>query len=173
MQALLLAPAAAAATGTPAKVRASIRTSAHVVIAGSGLGGIAVAARLGKLLDGVKITIVDAKEEHNYQPGYTLVATGVWPMAKVRERNADLQPGRVEWVKEMVATFEPESNSLTTASGKRIADLASRERPGREDICVTDGVSRPCISGSKDTVRQGSSATRGNDITHKTSRLDA
>jgi sulfide:quinone oxidoreductase len=121
MQALLLAPAAAAATGTPAKVRASIRTSAHVVIAGSGLGGIAVAARLGKLLDGVKITIVDAKEEHNYQPGYTLVATGVWPMAKVRERNADLQPGRVEWVKEMVATFEPESNSLTTASGKRIA----------------------------------------------------
>jgi sulfide:quinone oxidoreductase len=121
MQALLLAPAAAAATGTPAKVRASVRTSAHVVIAGSGLGGIAVAARLGKLLDGVKITIVDAKEEHNYQPGYTLVATGVWPMAKVRERNADLQPGRVEWVKEMVATFEPESNSLTTASGKRIA----------------------------------------------------
>jgi sulfide:quinone oxidoreductase len=78
MQALLLAPAAVAATGAPATARATIRTNAHVVIAGSGLGGIAIAARLGKLLDGAKITIVDAKEEHNYQPGYTLVATGVW-----------------------------------------------------------------------------------------------
>ena len=120
MQALMLAPAAIAATGAPAKAGASIRTRAHVVIAGSGLGGIAVAARLGKLLDGAKITLVDAKEEHNYQPGYTLVATGVWPMAKVRDRNADLQPARVEWVKEMVAGFDPASNSLTTASGRRI-----------------------------------------------------
>jgi hypothetical protein len=30
-------------------------------------------------LDGARITLVDGKEEHNYQPGYTLVATGVWP----------------------------------------------------------------------------------------------
>jgi sulfide:quinone oxidoreductase len=36
------------------------------------------------MLDGAKITIVDRKEEHNYQPGYTLVATGVWPVDKVR-----------------------------------------------------------------------------------------
>jgi len=121
MQALLLAPAAVAATGAPATARATIRTNAHVVIAGSGLGGIAIAARLGKLLDGAKITIVDAKEEHNYQPGYTLVATGVWSVNKVRDRNADLQPARVEWVKEMVAGFDPASNSLTTTSGKRIA----------------------------------------------------
>lgn len=121
MQAMLLAPAAVAGTGRPGIARASIRTSAHIVIAGSGLGGIAVAARLGRLLDGARITIVDRKEEHNYQPGYTLVATGVWPVAKVRERNADLQPARVEWVKEMVAGFDPASNSLTTESGRRIA----------------------------------------------------
>jgi sulfide:quinone oxidoreductase len=119
LQALAIAPAAAAAT-TAAPARAAIRTNAHIVIAGSGLGGIAVASRLGRLLDGAKITIVDRKEEHNYQPGYTLVATGVWPVSKVRERNADLQPARVEWVKEMVAGFDPASNTVTTDGGQRI-----------------------------------------------------
>ncbi|GAB1388277.1 MAG: filamentous hemagglutinin [Rubrivivax sp.] len=99
---------------------ARTKTQAHVVIAGSGLGGIAVAHRLQALLDGVKITIVDAKEEHNYQPGYTLVASGVWPVAKVRERNAQLQPEGVQWVKEMVAGFDPEGRAVITASGRRI-----------------------------------------------------
>ncbi|MBE7426812.1 MAG: NAD(P)/FAD-dependent oxidoreductase [Ideonella sp.] len=117
LRAASLAPAWAMA---PAPARAALKTNAHIVIAGSGLGGIAVASRLGKLLDGARITIVDRKEEHNYQPGYTLVATGVWPVSKVRDRNADLQPAGVRWVKDMVASFDPASNSVTTAGGQRI-----------------------------------------------------
>ena len=100
--------------------RAMFKTSAHIVIAGSGLGGIAVANRLSKMLDGAKITIVDRKEEHNYQPGYTLVATGVWPLDKVRDRYADYQPAGVEWVKDMVAGFDPATNTVVTAGGQRI-----------------------------------------------------
>jgi sulfide:quinone oxidoreductase len=110
-----------AAGARAAEGSAPVKTQAHVVIAGSGLGGIAVASRLSKLLDGARITIVDGKQEHNYQPGYTLVATGVWPADKVRDRNADLQPSGIEWVREMVAGFDPASNSITTASGRRIA----------------------------------------------------
>ena len=92
----------------------------HIVIAGSGLGGIAVASRLRALLPQARITIVDAKQEHNYQPGYTLVGSGVWPIEKVRDRNADFHPAGVQWVQEMVAAFDPASNSLTTSSGQRI-----------------------------------------------------
>jgi sulfide:quinone oxidoreductase len=80
-----------------------------------------VARRLRGLLEGARITIVDAKEEHNDQPGYTLVASGVWPASKVRDRNADFQPAGVSWVREMVAGFDPASNSLTTTGGQRIA----------------------------------------------------
>jgi sulfide:quinone oxidoreductase len=75
------------ATLSPPACAAPLRTTARIVVAGSGLGGIAVANRLSRMLDGASITIVDAKEEHNYQPGYTLVATGVWPVDKVRDRN--------------------------------------------------------------------------------------
>jgi sulfide:quinone oxidoreductase len=122
LQAAGAAPLAAAALGgTPGPVRAArVSTQAHIVIAGSGLGGIAVANRLAGLLDGARITIIDAKEEHNYQPGYTLVASGVWPVEKVRDRNADFQPAGVNWVREAVAVFDPASNSLTTISGQRI-----------------------------------------------------
>ncbi len=121
--------AAAAGTGAalgmglqPGPARAArLATKAHIVIAGSGLAGIAIAHRLHAMLDGARITIVDAKEVHNYQPGFTLVATGVWPVGKVIDRNADLQPAGVEWVKEMVAEFDPAANALVTTGGRRIA----------------------------------------------------
>jgi len=96
------------------------RTSAQIVIAGSGLGGLAIASRLARAFDGAKITVVDRKEEHNYQPGYTLVATGVWPVAKVRDRNADFMPAGVEWVREMVAEFDPVANTVVTDTGRRL-----------------------------------------------------
>ncbi|MBL8345119.1 MAG: NAD(P)/FAD-dependent oxidoreductase [Rubrivivax sp.] len=120
LQALAVAPVGAAAGSLPAPARAAFKTRARVVIAGSGLGGIAVANRLSALLEGAQITIVDRKEEHNYQPGYTLVATGVWPVDKVRDRNADYQPAGVQWVKDMVAGFEPAANTVVTAGGQRI-----------------------------------------------------
>lgn len=120
LQALAAAPALAGAAAAPVPARAAVKTSARIVIAGSGLGGIAVANRLSKMLDGAKITIVDRKEEHNYQPGYTLVATGVWPVDKVRDRNADYQPAGVDWVKDMVAGFDPAANTVVTAGGQRI-----------------------------------------------------
>lgn len=119
LQAMAAAPLVAGATA-PGPARAAVKTNARIVIAGSGLGGIAVANRLSKLLDGAKITIIDRKEEHNYQPGYTLVATGVWPVDKVRDRNADYQPSGIEWVKDMAAGFEPGANTVVTASGRRI-----------------------------------------------------
>jgi len=115
--AAVLGPAIAA-TSTP--VRARVSTSARIVIAGSGLGGLAVAHRLAQGLDGARITVIDAKEEHNYQPGYTLVASGVWPESKVRDRNADFMPAGVEWVRAMVTAFDPVSNTVTTSQGQRI-----------------------------------------------------
>ena len=121
LRALGAAPLAASILQAAPAVQAQTSSAkAHIVIAGSGLGGIAVASRLRKLMPQARITLVDAKQEHNYQPGYTLVATGVWPIEKVRDRNADFQPEGVEWVQEMVAEFDPANNSLTTTGGKKI-----------------------------------------------------
>src|SRR5690606_37643821 len=120
---LPLVGAAAAGTGgmlaAPAPARAALKTTAKIVVAGSGLGGLAVASRLARELEGASITIVDRKEVHNYQPGYTLVATGIWPASKVSDRNADFIPSGVEWVKAFVAEFDPVANTVTTDDGTK------------------------------------------------------
>lgn len=111
---------AAAVGGVAGPAVQAQKTKARIVIAGSGLGGLAVAARLSRMLDGASITIVDGKTEHNYQPGYTLVATGVWPVEKVRDTNAEFMPRGVTWVREMVAEFDPANNALVTTGGTRV-----------------------------------------------------
>jgi sulfide:quinone oxidoreductase len=104
----------------PEIATAAIKTKAKIVIVGSGLGGLAVANRLARELDGAQITIVDRKEIHNYQPGYTLVATGVWPVDKVADRNSDLQPAGINWIQEMAVEFNPEGNEVITDAGQHI-----------------------------------------------------
>ncbi|MCO5101689.1 MAG: NAD(P)/FAD-dependent oxidoreductase [Burkholderiaceae bacterium] len=115
-----LGAGAALAAHAPGARAERVKTNARIVIAGSGLGGLAVANRLSASLDGARITIVDAKTEHNYQPGYTLVATGIWPMAKVRSENASFVPPGVEWVQEAVAAFDPQANQVETVGGRKI-----------------------------------------------------
>jgi len=122
---LLGASAAPLAVGAglamrPRKAAAAVRTNAKIVIIGSGLAGLGVANRLARELDGASITIVDRKEEHNYQPGYTLVATGIWPVGKVIDQNRDLIPSGVKWVREMVAEYDADANTIVTDSGQRI-----------------------------------------------------
>lgn len=80
MVAAPIAAGALSAATPPAQAAGKLATKAHIVIVGSGMGGIAVASRLMQQLDGARITIVDRKEEHHYQPGYTLVASGIWPV---------------------------------------------------------------------------------------------
>jgi sulfide:quinone oxidoreductase len=117
----LLLGAAGLALGSPSTTQANkIKSKARIVIIGSGLGGIAIANRLSNALDGISITIIDKKEEHNYQPGYTLVATGIWPVSKIRDKNADFLPKGIHWIKEMVADFDPANNTVITQSGEKV-----------------------------------------------------
>lgn len=114
------APMAVALAGGSAPVQAALKTSARIVILGSGLGGLAVANRLVRELDGAQITIVDRKEIHNYQPGYTLVGTGIWPVSKVADRNSEFQPAGVNWVQEMATEVDADAQVVVTDAATRI-----------------------------------------------------
>lgn len=118
---MLGAPVAASLLAHGASAEAALKTSARIVILGSGLGGLAVANRLSRALDGAKITIVDRKEIHHYQPGYTLVGTGIWPVGKVADRNSEFQPAGVHWLQEMASEVDAESQEVVTDAGTRVA----------------------------------------------------
>ncbi|MGE0803200.1 MAG: NAD(P)/FAD-dependent oxidoreductase [Lautropia sp.] len=124
-RALLMLGAAGAAgiALTPGLAGATnqVRTTARIVIAGAGAAGLAAASRLARALDGAKITLIDARREHLYQPGFTLVGSGIKPASYVVSATADYVPEGVELVPERVAEFDPEGKRVVTESGKAYA----------------------------------------------------
>ncbi len=101
-----------------ARAAEKVKTSARIVIAGAGAAGLAAASYLAQRLDGAKVTLIDARKEHYYQPGFTLVASGLKAAPYVISTTREYVPGGVELVEEGVAEFDPEGNKVVTASGK-------------------------------------------------------
>src|SRR5690606_15319583 len=119
---LALAAASAAATTLPAHAarKEPVRTTARIVIAGAGAAGLATASRLAAALDGAQITIIDTRMQHWYQPGFTLVGSGVKPAHYVVSNTADYVPSSVEWLQESVAEIDPEAKKVVTSRGKSV-----------------------------------------------------
>ena len=117
---LALGVGGAAAATLPQAARARERTNARIVVVGAGAAGITRAARLSHRLDGARITVIDRRERHVYQPGLTLVGSGVWTQDKVVSTNAQWMPRGVEWVRESVAEFDPAGNKVVTDSGRNV-----------------------------------------------------
>ena len=92
----------------------------NIVIVGAGIAGLAVANRLSRQLPNATLTILDNRQAHYYQPGYTLLATGVWNNTdKVIDSNANLLPAGINWIQENAREFSPDNNQVITESGKK------------------------------------------------------
>lgn len=94
---------------TPLEVAEAAHT---VVIIGGGAGGIATAASLLARWPGLDIAIIEPADVHYYQPGWTLVGSGVFDAASTARTMASLIPRGVHWIKSAVAAFEPERNAV-------------------------------------------------------------
>ncbi len=87
-----------------------------VLVIGGGTAGLSVAARLRNA--GVAdVAIVEPSENHYYQPLWTLVGAGVFDKSITERREADFIPAGATWIKDSAATFNPEKNEVTLASG--------------------------------------------------------
>ncbi|MCG5514582.1 MULTISPECIES: NAD(P)/FAD-dependent oxidoreductase [unclassified Ectothiorhodospira] len=115
----LLAGAASSGLLYPGAARA-VPTNARIVIVGAGAAGLSCATRLSRELDGSQITLIDRREEHYYQPGFTLVGTGVWGVAKTTDKNSRYIPSGVSWIQDMVAEYDPDNNRVITDDGRTV-----------------------------------------------------
>lgn len=98
-----------------------VETKARIVIVGAGAAGISLANRLARATSGAEITIIDERERHLYQPGLTLVATGVWDTHSVLDSNSRYIPRSVKWLKNSVVQFDPDNNRVQTNDNSWIA----------------------------------------------------
>ena len=94
----------------------------RVAIVGAGSGGISVASRLlrkAPYLKG-KIILIDPAEKHQYQPLWTLVGAGASKKEATEREMATLIPEGADWLKEKVASLNPDENNLLTEEGTTI-----------------------------------------------------
>ena len=104
---------AAAGAGQPAR--------AHIVILGSGAAGTALANRLVQRLDGARITIVDGRKQHLYQPGFSLIAAGLKPASYSVSQTADWLPSGVALKQDYAARIDPEAKTVDLQGGETLS----------------------------------------------------
>jgi len=90
-----------------------------VVVIGGGLAGLAVTSRLRKQFD---VTVIEPSETHLYQPGLTLLGTGIMDEKTYRHKmireEARVMPKGVTWLKTRVSRVDPENNLVETDDGQ-------------------------------------------------------
>lgn len=110
----MMAGAGLFAAATPTASAFSSDAKGKVVIIGGGAAGICVAARLMRYLNNPDITIIDPSDTHYYQPGFTLIASGVYKPDEVCRNQKDCIPSGVKWIKDSVVALDPDNRSIST-----------------------------------------------------------
>ncbi|MBB3185098.1 sulfide:quinone oxidoreductase [Halomonas fontilapidosi] len=95
----------------------TVTTQARIVILGGGAAGMAMANRLAMRLSGARITVVEPRELHHYQPGWTLVAAGVWQPDRTLRANADFMPRGIDWIRQPAVGVDAELRRVSLADG--------------------------------------------------------
>jgi sulfide:quinone oxidoreductase len=89
----------------------------QIIIVGGGNAGISVAARLLRKNSQLDIAIIEPSEKHYYQPAWTLVGGGTFNINDTIRNESSVIPSKAKWIKEAVASFQPEQNTVTTKEG--------------------------------------------------------
>ena len=92
----------------------------QILIIGGGNAGLSTASKLLLKNRNLDIAIIEPSDKHYYQPAWTLVGGGTYDIADTVRDEADFIPKGSTWIKDSVASFQPEQNTVTTAGGQVI-----------------------------------------------------
>ncbi|WP_240309530.1 MULTISPECIES: NAD(P)/FAD-dependent oxidoreductase [Sphingomonas] len=88
-----------------------------IVIIGGGAGGLAAAASLLRRDPELDIAVIEPREFHDYQPGYTLIGAGVFNLSDVRRPMAKVMPRGVTWLRTSAKSLKPNINEVVLVTG--------------------------------------------------------
>ena len=92
----------------------------QIVIVGGGAAGIAVASSLLKRRRSLDIAIVEPKDQHYYQPGWTMVGGGVFDFDFTVRSQASCIPKRAKWIRKAAIAVDPDNNAVVLDGGERV-----------------------------------------------------
>lgn len=102
-----------------------------VAVIGGGSAGIAVCASLLKRDPRLRIGLVEPSTEHYYQPAWTLVGGGVYPLSATVRPMTSVLPKGVHWIKASVSAFAP---------ARRVVLLSDGSELGYQQLVVCPGL---------------------------------
>ncbi|UPT78465.1 NAD(P)/FAD-dependent oxidoreductase [Sulfurovum sp. XGS-02] len=114
-----MAPSSIAAAEAEAGVKSD--KNAKILVVGAGAGGIMALARLRSALPNADITIIAPNEKHLYQPGQVFIGAGLYTFDDIVKDNKDFIADDVNWIKDEVASFDPDNNMVTTRAGEEVS----------------------------------------------------
>lgn len=92
-----------------------------LLILGAGTAGTMAAKRMHQILDPDewKITVVDQKETHYYQPGFLFIPFGIYGKSDVIKPTRNFIPSGVDLIVSKIEMIEPEANRVRIEKGNR------------------------------------------------------
>jgi len=116
----LAASVLAGATVGATSVSAS-SVKGKVVIVGGGLAGMSTAARLKNTASDLDITVIEPDPKSvSYQPGQTLVGSGIWDKSDIVYYRDDKLPDGVKLIKGSVTAFDPENDKVIVDDNQEV-----------------------------------------------------
>jgi sulfide:quinone oxidoreductase len=101
-----------------------------VLVVGGGAAGCAVTASLLRRDPHLRIAVVEPREQHYYQPGWTLVGAGIFDRARTERPMAQCIPRGAQWIRAAVSGFEAEQQRVVLEDGTRVGYRALIVCPG-------------------------------------------
>ncbi|MDH6535483.1 NAD(P)/FAD-dependent oxidoreductase [Parabacteroides sp. 52] len=99
----------------------SSKAKGKIVIIGGGAAGISMAARLKSWLKNPQIVLIDPSDRQYYQPGFTLIASGVYNADEVWKKQENCIPQGIVWMKDTVTAIDPVTNEIRTAANGKVS----------------------------------------------------
>ncbi len=94
----------------------------QMLILGGGTAGTMMANKLARVLDqnAWRITVVDATEEHYYQPGFLFVPFGGYRVDELRKPRRNYLQKRVQFVHSAIDRIDPEKKTVLLQGGETL-----------------------------------------------------
>lgn len=89
----------------------------QLLVIGGGNAGLSAAAHLLLKSPSTSVGIIEPSDKHYYQPAWTLVGGGAFNIKDTERNEQDFIPKGATWIKDKVASFQPENNQVTLAGG--------------------------------------------------------
>jgi len=94
--------------------------SYKLVVVGGGAGGCSTAAKFASKYPG-QVAVIEPKDTHYYQPGWTLVGGGMKTFEDTGKPMKSVLPKKADWLQTSVEKFDPDNCKVTTKEGDEIS----------------------------------------------------